>query len=113
MVIGGILVAAGFLITVIPSSLAAILGFALVGFGTGNIVPQMVSFAGSLKGYPVHKTIAVINALGYSGVLMAPVVIGVIADHLSISAAFVVIALLTFTVACINFVIMRPRIKLN
>ena len=113
VVIGGILVAAGFLITVIPSSLAAILGFALVGFGTGNIVPQMVSFAGSLKGYPVHKTIAVINALGYSGVLMAPVVIGFIADHLSISAAFVVIALLTFTVACINFVIMRPRIKLN
>lgn len=111
VVIGGLLVATGFLITTIPSGFAAVAGFALVGFGTGNIVPQMVSFAGSLKGFPVHKTIAIINALGYTGILIGPVGIGFVADHLSIAAAFALIALLTFIVATVNFVIMRPKLQ--
>ncbi len=111
VVIGGIMVSVGFFMTLIPSLAITIAGFALIGLGTGNIVPQVVSFAGTVKGYPVHKTIAVINAIGYSGILCAPVVIGFIAEHLSIAGAFFVIGCLTLIVAAINFIIMRPQLK--
>ncbi len=109
VVTGGIMVTLGFISTTIPNLLTNIAGFALIGLGTGNIVPQMVSFAGTLKGYPVHKTIAVINAFGYSGLLVGPVAIGFVAEHISIAGAFVMIGIFTFIAACVNFVIMRPK----
>ncbi len=109
VVIGGIMVSLGFFMTLVPVLSITIAGFALIGLGTGNIVPQIVSFAGTVKGYPVHKTIAVINAIGYSGILCAPVGIGFIAEHLSIAGAFCIIGILTLIVATVNFIIMRPQ----
>ncbi len=106
--IGGLLVSAGFLVTLIPHALFAALGFAIVGLGAANVVPQMVSFAGTVKGMPVHRIITVVNALGYSGILLGPVIIGFVAKHLSISAAFFGIAVVGIAVALTNRYIMRP-----
>lgn len=110
VVIGTILVCTGFMLTCLPYVVSTVLGFALIGVGAGNIVPQMVSFAGTVKGYPVHKIIACVNAVGYSGILAGPVVIGFIASHLSLTYAFFGIALLVLGVGALSFVIMRPQI---
>lgn len=106
--IGGLMVSAGFLVTLIPHAAFAALGFAIVGLGAANVVPQMVSFAGTVKGMPVHRIITVVNALGYSGILLGPVIIGFVAKHLSISAAFFGIAVVGIGVALTNRHIMRP-----
>lgn len=106
--VGGLMVSAGFLVTLIPHAAFAALGFAIVGLGAANVVPQMVSFAGTVKGMPVHRIITVVNALGYSGILLGPVIIGFVAKHLSISAAFLGIAVVGIAVALTNRHIMRP-----
>lgn len=106
--IGGLLVSIGFFVTLIPHVFFAALGFAIVGLGAANVVPQMVSFAGTVKGMPVHKIITVVNALGYSGLLLGPVIIGFVAKNISIAAAFFGIAVIGIVVAFTNRYIMRP-----
>lgn len=108
VVIGALCVSAGFATTVIVGNLVgAIVGFALIGLGAANIVPQLVSFGAHIKGVKVHIAISIINALGYSGILAGPVIIGFIADHSSISMAFSCISALVLVVAVSCFRIMK------
>ncbi len=100
VVLGAILVSLGFVLTVvIPHVIGAILGYALVGVGAANIVPQLVSFTGSIKGIHVHTAISFINAFGYSGILLGPVIIGFVAQNFSISTAFLMISFFVLLVA--------------
>ncbi len=90
VVLGTILTAAGWITTVVvPNIYGTCCGFLLVGFGAANIVPQLVSFAGTIKNFPVHDTIALVNALGYSGILLGPVVIGFTSKLFSLPSTFV------------------------
>lgn len=89
VVYGSLLVAAGFLIVaLIPSIVATVVGFAMIGIGEGNIVPQLVSYAGRIKGMAVQNIISVITALGYSGILLGPVIIGFCAHSYGLPATF-------------------------
>lgn len=90
VVVGGsLLVAAGFLVTgLVPSLVATVAGFAAIGIGAANIVPQLVSYAGKLRGMAVQNIISVITAIGYSGVLLGPVIIGFCAQHFGLPATF-------------------------
>lgn len=102
VVAGSLLVAAGWIITVIvPNIYGTCIGFLLVGFGAANIVPQLVSFAGTIKNFPVHDTIAFINALGYSGILLGPVVIGFTSKMYSLPSTFVGIGISALIVGLI------------
>lgn len=102
VVTGTLLVAAGWIITVIiPNIYGTCIGFLLVGFGAANIVPQLVSFAGTIRNFPVHDTIAFINALGYSGILLGPVVIGFTSKAFSLPATFVGIGISSLIVGLI------------
>ncbi len=108
VVIGALLVSIGFATTVIVANiLGTILGFVLIGFGAANIVPQLVSFGAHIKGVKVHIAISIINALGYSGILAGPVIIGFIANNFSIATAFSFISLLVLVVALTSFKILR------
>lgn len=111
--LGAFLVSAGFAMTVlIPHVYGAIIGFLIVGIGAGNIVPQLVSFAGTIRDFPVHDTITFINALGYSGVLAGPVIIGFVSDLYSLSVTFLAIAAVVMIVAVVGFKVlgMAPEI---
>lgn len=56
---GALLISAGFLIVVsIDSAIASVAGFAMVGCGAANVVPQLVSFAAHIKGMAVHNIIS-------------------------------------------------------
>lgn len=108
VVIGALLVSIGVATTVIVANIfGTILGFVLVGLGAANIVPQLVSFGAHIKGVKVHIAISIINALGYSGILAGPVIIGFIANNFSIAKAFSFISLLVLVVALTSFKILR------
>lgn len=100
---GSMLVAAGFLVVAfVENIIATIIGFAMVGIGAANIVPQLVSYAGKIEGMAVQNTISVITALGYSGVLLGPVIIGFCAHTYGLPATFAGIG---FVIGLINFAI--------
>jgi MFS family permease len=71
-------------------------GFALVGLGTGNIAPLVLSAAARVPGMsPTTSTPAVVG-LGYAGFLLGPVIIGFIANAVNLGFALGLVALLLF-----------------
>lgn len=95
VVYGAVLVTVGFLaVAIVPSLAVTAIGFVLIGIGEGNIVPQLVSYAGRIRGMAVQNIITVITAIGYSGVLLGPVIIGFCARHFGLPATFVGIAII-------------------
>jgi len=90
IVVGGaLLVAAGFIVVAtVPSIVATAVGFAMIGIGEANIVPQLVSYAGHIRGMAVQNIISIITALGYSGILLGPVVIGFCAHRYGLPATY-------------------------
>ena len=108
--LGAALVSAGFILVIAVGHVAAtIIGFAMVGMGAANIVPQLVSFAGNIKGMAVSSIISVVNALGYSGILLGPVVIGFVAKHYGLHTSFAGIAAFCLVVALVSWAILKPR----
>lgn len=96
--IGGV----GLLIgAVAPSAEIAILGFALSGIGVANMVPIMFSAAGNYPGLPQGSGIATTTMIGYTGYLLAPALIGFVAEHVGFRYTFGAVALLLFVVAAL------------
>lgn len=110
VVCGALGVAAGFLtVILVPFAAATAVGFALVGMGAANIVPQFISLASGIKGMAVHNIISIINALGYSGILLGPVIIGFVAKHYGLHTSFAGIAVLALVVSAVSAAIFKPR----
>ena len=88
MRLGCALAVLGFtLIIFIPSGIAGIAGFFLVGLGTGNIAPLIFSAASRVPGMdPAHSVPAIVG-LGYAGFLAGPVIIGLVANHFGLGSA--------------------------
>ena len=72
-----------------PSAWVAILAFALSGFGIANMVPIAFSAAGNQPGLSPGAGLSTVTMMGYSGILLAPSVIGFIGQHVGFSPAFV------------------------
>lgn len=103
VVLGAISVSAGFLLIIlIPNIVTTVIGFALVGMGAANIVPQLISFASGIKGMAVQNIISIVNALGYSGILLGPVLIGFVAKHYGLHTSFAGIAVFVLVVAVVS-----------
>ena len=112
VVTGSVVVCAGFVVVAaIPYLAAAVAGFIIIGLGSANIIPQLISFAGGIRNYPVNRTIAFVNAVGYGGVLAGPVIIGHVAAASSIATAFLGISAMVLLVGIVSFRIMRPQLK--
>lgn len=90
-VIGGLGLA---LAALAPTPGLAILGFGLAGLGISNLVPIAFSAAGNLPGIAPGIGMSVATTLGYSGILLAPGLIGFVAEHMAFSAIFMALALL-------------------
>ncbi len=97
MRLGCLLAVAGLLIAIfIPYGPAGIAGFLLVGLGTGNIAPLIFSAAARVPGMTANLSVPAVVSLGYCGFLIGPVLIGLIAHRLSLSAALGMDAALLF-----------------
>lgn len=80
---------AGYIIAVIvPHYIAAFIGFALIGVGASNVVPQLVSVTARIKEVPPHISVAIVNAIGFSGVLVGPALIGFLAHAITLSNTY-------------------------
>jgi MFS family permease len=81
-----VLAVAGFgLIIFLPFGIAGILGFGLVGLGTGNLAPLVLSAAARVPGMSANHSVPAVMGLGYAGFLVGPPIIGLVASHASLS----------------------------
>lgn len=86
---GGVCAAAGFFTAVLAPHAAMVLaGFALVGLGASNIVPILFTAAGRQPDMPASLAVGAITAIGYTGILAGPALIGFIAHGASLRLAF-------------------------
>jgi predicted MFS family arabinose efflux permease len=98
--IGGLLAAGGIALATVGSIRAvALLGYALVGVGCSNIVPVLFTAVGRQRTMPQAVAVPAITTLGYAGILTGPAGIGFIAQHSSLSVAFLFVAALMVAVA--------------
>ncbi|MBF2717820.1 MFS transporter [Agrobacterium vitis] len=72
----------------------AVIGFAIMGIGISNLVPIAFSAAGNLPGMAPGVGLSVVSAMGYSGILVAPSLIGFVAEHTSLALVFRVLPVL-------------------
>ncbi len=91
---GAVVATAGLVLVVAAGSWAAVpvaaAGFALVGLGTAPLFPVMISAAGSVPGVPSGQGVAVVAWLARAGFVIAPTLVGVVADGVGLSAALVI-----------------------
>jgi MFS family permease len=100
IVFGGLCATAGFVIaTLVPFWQVALLGYALTGVGCSNIVPVLYNSVGRQTVMPEYLAVPAITALGYAGILAGPAAIGFVAHVASLSAAFLIVAVLQLGVA--------------
>ena len=108
LVLGGLLSAAGYGISVTAPGLAGTLaGFILIGIGISNIVPVLFTAAGTQTRMPAGLAIAAVTTLGYAGLLVGPALIGFLAEALSLAAALGIVGMSLLLVAATGRVITR------
>jgi MFS family permease len=89
---GTIAIAGLAIIGLAPNSAVAIVGFALAGIGISNMVPIVFSAAGNLPGMAAGVGLSVVTTMGYSGILLAPSVIGFVAEHTGLASIFLALS---------------------
>jgi hypothetical protein len=77
----------------------ALVGYALVGVGSCNIVPVLFTAAGRQTVMAEAVAVPAIMTLGYAGILAGPAAIGFVAQVAGLSAAFLILAVLLLGVA--------------
>jgi predicted MFS family arabinose efflux permease len=88
----GVLAALGMALALaLPSPVAALAGFALVGIGLSNVVPVLFSAASQAPGVSPAHGIAAVSGVGYLGMMAGPPLIGLVAEHSSLGAGLVVV----------------------
>ena len=95
MYISSSLAATGFLIAgLAPTLTGTLLGFAIAGLGLANVVPIAFAAADRVPGIPRGIGISVATFCGYAGILVAPPLIGFVAEHVSYAMIFACVAAL-------------------
>ena len=72
-------------VLLIGEPIVAVIGFALIGIGIANAVPLLFSAAGRVP--PSGPSLAAVFTVGYTGFIVGPPLIGVLADAASLPAA--------------------------
>jgi MFS family permease len=88
--------------------LASVIGFVLVGAGIANLVPIFCSCVGRQRQMAVAQGLAIMNSIGYMGILMGPALIGFLAHVTSLSVALMAAASLLCVVLCCSKVALKP-----
>ncbi|MBX6385457.1 MAG: MFS transporter [Microbispora sp.] len=88
---------------------AAVAGFGLFGAGLSCIVPQVFSAAGHRDPAQAGRALAAVASLGYTGFLAGPVLIGGLAEAVTLPYALLVPAVLALFVALAAPALRSPR----
>ena len=95
----GLVALVGSLIILTFESLVPLMiGFGLIGLGIAVIIPLAFSRAGKDKEISQGTAIASIATLGYGGMLLGPLFVGLIAEVTSIKTGFMLLPILAFLI---------------
>ena len=86
------------LVAAAPGPLVALLGFAAVGLAVCAVTPLVFSLAGAAGQAQTERAIAAASTMGYSGLLLGPVVIGFVSTASSMHLGYA----LTAGVVCLS-----------
>lgn len=107
---GGALAAAigAALLAVAPSAVVALVGLALAGAGISTVAPALFARAGRISD-PAGRgaAIARVTALGYSGFIVGPGLVGVVAQLTDLRTAIASLSLLALLLAISGWYVMR------
>jgi fucose permease len=82
-----------------PSPYLAIAAFTFTGIGIANMVPIVFSAAGNQPGLSAGAGISLVTLMGYSGILLAPSLIGFVAEHIGYRIIYITLAFVLVFVA--------------
>ena len=110
LLLGALCISLGYCVVVFcPYAAASLCGFALVGVGASNIVPQLVSYIASRKEMPMHLSVTWVNAIGFAGILCGPAFIGFLAKIISLEYTFLCLAFAVIAVGLGSFYLLAPK----
>lgn len=93
---GAVGLAVALLVPVTPVVVGA---FAVLGLGVAAVVPLTFSAAGRTPGHDPGTAVAAVATVGYGGWMLAPPVIGLVAQGTSLTAALALVAVMTALIA--------------
>jgi MFS family permease len=97
LVLGGVTACAGMLVaSLAPDVWLALAGFAVTGLGLANLFPSAMTQAGLLAG---SSGVALASLMGYSGFLLGPPVIGMLASRFGLRVGLVTLSFLALAAA--------------
>jgi Sugar phosphate permease len=97
---GALLAAAGFLTMVLaPASSLGLVGCGLIGLGASNVVPTLISASARVSSLPTPAAVSTVVAMGTTGLIAGPALIGFLAQQTSLGAALSALAVLLLAVA--------------
>lgn len=100
LVTAGIAGAGAFgLVVAAPTAIVAIIGFTLVGASVCVVTPLAFSLAGASAPDRPAQAIAVASTMGYSGLLLGPVAIGLIAGASSLHVGYAAVIVMSLLIA--------------
>lgn len=82
------------LAVMVPTVLTSLIGFAAVGAGLSIVIPIAFSAAGRLPGVSAGRALASVATIGYAGFLIAPPLVGTMADRFGLRVSMLVVAAL-------------------
>ena len=89
----------------LPYSVTSIIGYFLIGLGAANVVPVMFTAIANQTVMPQSTAVPAVSTLAFSGVLLGPASIGVVAEHSSLcTALLLLIPLLALVLLLSRFV---------
>lgn len=107
--VSGLVGAAGLAVVALaPSAPVALAGFVVTGLGLANMVPLLFAAAGRQGGANPGAAIAAVSLIGYGGMLVAPSVLGVVAERIGFAACFLGLAALLLGVALLSGRVAAP-----
>ena len=88
LALGALVAVLGFACVLSGNTLMAIIGFFLSGLGFSVMVPELFRIGGKVKGIDSSQGVAFIAGTGYFGFLIAPVILGYLAEEYTLKTSF-------------------------
>lgn len=109
--IGSVLALFGYFLVLTADTYSAIAGFALTGLGFSVMVPEVFRIGGNVKGVDSSQGVSFIAGTGYSGFLIAPPILGFIADSSSLKSCFIVLLCCSVLILFATYGLYRKEAK--
>ncbi|MCW5517695.1 MFS transporter [Muriicola sp. Z0-33] len=99
----------GYVLVLVANTYSAIAGFAFTGLGFSVIIPELFRIGGNVKGVESSQGVAFIAGTGYAGFLMAPPILGFLAESVSLNLSFTVLTASAVVILMATLILGKAR----